>query len=60
MNQADLAKLIANQIAAAIPTIAAQQNADSHNGGGGGDDSAFTGGTGAGCSYMSFIPCQPP
>jgi hypothetical protein len=49
MNQADLAKLIADQTAAAMPTIMTQLNADSNNGNGGGDEdgSEFTGGTGA-------------
>jgi hypothetical protein len=44
MQQADLAKLIADQIAAAIPTIAAH--------------SGFTSGSGVGCTYKSFLSCQ--
>jgi hypothetical protein len=67
MNQADLAKLIADQIAAAVPTIAAQLKADAadngNNGGsngGSGMDSGFTGGSGAGCTYKSFLACRPP
>jgi hypothetical protein len=61
MNQADLAKLITDQVAAAIPTIAAHLNVDSNNNrNGGGDASEFTGGTGTGSSYKSFISCQPP
>jgi hypothetical protein len=57
MNQANLAKLISDQITVVIPIIAAQLNVDSNNGNGGGDGSEFTGVTGARCSYKSFISC---
>jgi hypothetical protein len=67
MSQADLAKLIADQIAATIPTIAAMLKADAldqgNNGGsngGSGMDSGFTGGSGAGCTYNSYLACRPP
>jgi hypothetical protein len=60
MNQADLAKLIADRVAASIPTIAAQLKADAAdqgNNGGSGADSGFTGGSGARCTYKSFLAC---
>jgi hypothetical protein len=63
MNQADLAKLIADQIFTSIHTIAAQLRADAvdqGSGGGSGIDSVFTGGSGAGCTYKSFLACRPP
>jgi hypothetical protein len=63
MNQAELAKLIVDHIAAAVPTIAAQLKADAvdqGSGGGSGIDSGFTGGSGAGCTYKSFLDCRPP
>jgi hypothetical protein len=50
MNQADLAKLIADQIAVAVPSIAAQVKADvvePGSNGGSGADSVFSGGLGA-------------
>jgi hypothetical protein len=61
INQADLAKMIADQIAATNPAIATQLKADSlNNGDNGSGGSSFTGGNGTGCSYKSFISCNPP
>jgi uncharacterized membrane protein YgcG len=71
MNQAylakNLAKLIDDQIVAAVPTIVAQLKEDTedqgNNGGssgGIGAGSGFTGGSGAGCAYKSFLACRPP
>jgi hypothetical protein len=66
INQADLAKLIADQIVAAVPTIAAQLKADvvdkrnnSGSNGGSGINSGFVGGSGAGCTYKSSLAHRP-
>jgi hypothetical protein len=61
INKADLARMITDQITAAIPAIAAQLKADSlNNGDNGSGGSSFTGENGTGCSYKSFISCNPP
>jgi hypothetical protein len=63
MNQAHLAKMIADHIAASIPVITAQLKADfmdQGSGVGSGFDSGFTGRSGAGCTHKSFLACRPP
>jgi hypothetical protein len=51
-SQEDLARIVAEQIAAAIPAIAAHIHADSNNGGGD-DDSTGGGPNKKGCSYKT-------
>jgi hypothetical protein len=63
--QEDVARIVAEQIAASMPNIIAQVQADSGGAGGsgGGDDNIDGNGGGRsgrkGCSYKTFVSCKP-
>jgi hypothetical protein len=57
-SQEDLARIVAEQIVAAIPAITAQIN-ESNNNYHDGDDSVGGGSGRKGCSHKTFISCKP-
>jgi hypothetical protein len=58
-SQEDLARIVAEQIVAAIPAIASQVHADSNNNHHDDDDSVGGGSGRKGCSYKTSISCKP-